>query len=622
MPPTVEFDLYEEPETPYDFPTYPPSPPTPPLQPLDDLAWYSPNPSPDSQSSLTADLPWALDPEPLPEAPKCSFKEAFKLWPEKSIDALDKEMAKYFVQYKVCDLTKPVRYSDIPATALKQRQILLMQPRFLASGDLKKIAARCATQGQHQPPDTYTSLYAGACDTVAKFIMLAAYHARALDRQQDLKVKAFDVPGAFLQAKLTPENSPQPCYIKMPDDIPHPCAGKWYLRTSGTYGSKDANALFDADLIATLASAHFFPNPEEPKLFTRHHPTDPSLSATVSMHVDDGLICSTHPPFVAELKTVLDARYGDMEWHDDATDNTGFTIRRYTDGSVDIGMKGHIARMSIALGMTNLPYRATPSDADLFDDPTDTTPVPVSHYRHLIGNLNYIAPVLPKAKKEIQFLSTRQAAPTQSDLTKVIKLLAYIYHHQDEAVIRFSGADHHVHVHADASYAAHPDGRSHTGYYLSIGKDSGAVRSYSAKQTHCVADGSMHAEYVVLAQAGKEALHYRRMLHAMGFAQTQPVTIYEDNESAINLAQAPAVTRKSQHIHVRYHLIRDMVKQKLARLHHVSTTDQPADLLTKALPPHLHHAFGNRLHNVSLTPLRILNPQSALGVGGSVGVQQ
>ena len=153
----------------------------------------------------------------------------------------------------------------------------------------------------------------------------------------------------------------------------------------------------------------------------------------------------------------------------------------------------------------------------------------------------------------------------------MIKLLAYINCHQEAAQVRLSGSDTQVYVHCDASYAAHPDGRSHTGYYISIGAASGAIRSYSAKQTHCVADGSMAAEYVVLAQACKDALHIRRMLHAAGFPQYQPVTVFEDNQASIKLAEAPAITRHSEHIHVRYHLIRDFIANGSVQIEYVTT---------------------------------------------------
>jgi hypothetical protein len=56
-----------------------------------------------------------------------------------------------------------------------------------------------------------------------------------------------------------------------------------------------------------------------------------------------------------------------------------------------------------------------------------------------MGNLTYISTVFPSLKKGLQYLATRQAPnPTQSDITKIIKLLAYINCYQEEAQIRFS----------------------------------------------------------------------------------------------------------------------------------------------------------------------------------------
>ena len=79
-----------------------------------------------------------------------------------------------------------------------------------------------------------------------------------------------------------------------------------------------------------MAIAQFYPSPEDPKIFHRAHPTNPLLSATVSMHVDDGLGCCLHKPFKDELKRVLTERYGKMEWDDVATSSTGYNIKRFT----------------------------------------------------------------------------------------------------------------------------------------------------------------------------------------------------------------------------------------------------------------------------------------------------
>ncbi len=56
-----------------------------------------------------------------------------------------------------------------------------------------------------------------------------------------------------------------------------------------------------------------------------------------------------------------------------------------------------------------------------------------------------------------------------------------------------------------------------------------------------------------------------------------------DNKGSINLANGEAVTRRSKHIEVRYHLIRDLIKKKEIRLTHVDSKSNAADGLTKPL---------------------------------------
>jgi hypothetical protein len=511
-------------------------------------------------------------------------------------------MAKYFELYDVCRRSEEIAYKNIPAGALKQHNRIFFKQKFTADGSHDRFTARCFTDGSRQPSDTYYDTYAAVCDTTDKLATLAAYSARASQLNWPLHIFSFDITAFFLQGRLTPDNSPVDCYIRMPSDIPHWSAGKWYPRHGTTYGSKNANNIADVGLHAVLASAGFFPNPESPREYTRFDPSDSRISTTVGMHVDDGLGLSFCLQHVVELKAALEAKYGKLDWHDDATSNTGLNIHRYTDGSISVDQSGHIARMLTDLGATHLPAVNKASLADFFDPPVNTTPVPKKYYQHLVGNLVYCLLSKHNLRKEIQFLSSRQAAPTQSDLDKVIRILAYLNCHRDEH-IRFSGSDFQVHLWCDAAYGVHEDGRSHDGYFITIGRGNGAVCAHSGKQVHCVAQGSMEAEYVALTPGVKRALHLRRMLHSMGFRQTNPIFVHEDNQSAIKLALSPQIPRKSQHIHVRYHYVRDLAASKTISFVYTPTEDMIADLLTKTLPLGQTERFTRLLLNMSSTPL-------------------
>ena len=153
-------------------------------------------------------------------------------------------------------------------------------------------------------------------------------------------------------------------------------------------------------------------------------------------------------------------------------------------------------------------------------------------------------------------------------------------------------------MYVDASYAVHTDGRSQTGCSFHIGKYSAPFYVKAGKQTECVSIGSMEAEYVALSQAARKLLEFRYLLEDIGFPQTAPTVIYEDNMSAINLAVAPHITRKSRHIHTRHHFIRDLIAQKLAVVRHMATEEMLADFFTKPYGPKHFCATRNRLFNL------------------------
>ena len=62
------------------------------------------------------------------------------------------------------------------------------------------------------------------------------------------------------------------------------------------------------------------------------------------------------------------------------------------------------------------------------------------------------------------------------------------------------------------------------------------------------------------------------------------ITMYEENEGAIQIAKHPISNSNSKHIDVRHHFLRELVKRKEVEIIHVASQSQHADFLTKALP--------------------------------------
>ena len=61
------------------------------------------------------------------------------------------------------------------------------------------------------------------------------------------------------------------------------------------------------------------------------------------------------------------------------------------------------------------------------------------------------------------------------------------------------------------------------------------------------------------------------------------MVLREDNQACIAFSTNPLDYKKSKHIDVKYHFVRERVASKEIVLEYINTSDQLADILTKAL---------------------------------------
>lgn len=83
--------------------------------------------------------------------------------------------------------------------------------------------------------------------------------------------------------------------------------------------------------------------------------------------------------------------------------------------------------------------------------------------------------------------------------------------------------------------------------------------------------------------AACQAIWLRKLLSVVTGCKIGPVTLYIDNKSAIDLAKNSVFHGRSKHIDIRYHFIRECVEKWEIIVKHISTNQQRADPLTKAL---------------------------------------
>lgn len=111
--------------------------------------------------------------------------------------------------------------------------------------------------------------------------------------------------------------------------------------------------------------------------------------------------------------------------------------------------------------------------------------------------------------------------------------------------------------------------------------------SWATKKQNSVALSTAEAEYVAVASCCAHLLWIKQQLEDYGVV-TECIPIMCDNISALNMAKNPVHHKRTKHIDVRHHFLRDNVEKGNISVNFCKTEDQVADIFTKTLGRELY----------------------------------
>lgn len=152
--------------------------------------------------------------------------------------------------------------------------------------------------------------------------------------------------------------------------------------------------------------------------------------------------------------------------------------------------------------------------------------------------------------------------------------------HTPDLTITLGGPDITLSGHSDLDWAENlDDRRSTTGFLFHLGPH---IVSWQSRRQPTIALASTEAEYMALTDASRDAIWWRALLKEFGYDQDVTLLSY-DNKGSGDLARNPCHHKRSKHIDVKHHFVRECVQGGVIHLHQVPTSDMLADLLTKPL---------------------------------------
>jgi hypothetical protein len=218
-------------------------------------------------------------------------------------------------------------------------------------------------------------------------------------------------------------------------------------------------------------------------------------------------------------------------------------------------------------------------------------------FHHNVAKLLFVCKrARPDTQTAVAFLSTRVKGPDVDDYKKLTRVMRYIRGTINMPLTLEADNMSVIKWWVDASYAVHPDMKSHTGGTMSLGK--GTVYNTSTRQK-LNTKSSTESELVGVNDVMPQILWTRYFLEKQGYGVKESI-IHQDNQSSILLEKngRGSSSKRTRHINIRYFFVTDRVQSKEVSIEYCPTGEMIADFFTKPLQGSLFRKFRAFIMNL------------------------
>jgi len=399
-----------------------------------------------------------------------------------------------------------------------------------------------------------------------------------------LKIQQMDVKGAYLNGVLK-----EKVYMRQPEGY-EDGTGRVCELIKTLYGLKQSGQEWNRELDEKLKKFSFQWLCSDPCVYIKR---DGNELTIIAVWVDDLLLIMKPNELMEQTKSDLHSEW-EMTGLGEPTKIVGVEITQ-TGDSITLLQKVYIESILEREGLSEINSVATPLDPNikLVLNPDGNKGNQSNSFVRLLGELQFLAnSTRPNIAFAVNQLASYTANPSLQHVTALKRILQYLAGTKNFGITYSKTADNPnnniFHRFADAAFANHDDHKSTSGYvFLAAG---GAI-TWKSKKQMTIALSSTQAEYVALSKAACEACWLWSLFDELGYPQEHPMLIKGDNDGSISMAKNQQFHSCSKHIAIRWHWVRELIKQNLVTIDSCCDPEQTANVLTKALmsPQHNKH---------------------------------
>ncbi|KAE8667521.1 Protein QUIRKY [Hibiscus syriacus] len=216
-----------------------------------------------------------------------------------------------------------------------------------------------------------------------------------------------------------------------------------------------------------------------------------------------------------------------------------------------------------------------------------------SVYQRLIGRLIYLTYTRPDITFAVNLLSQFMKQPKRSHMEAALRVVKYVKKEPGQGILLKSSSIYQLLAYCDSDWGSCPMTRkSMTCFYIKIGD---SLVSWKSKKQNVVARSSAEAEYRAMAVVTSELVWLQGLLAKLSIKGLKPVKLHCDNRAALQIAANPVYHERTKHIEIDCHFVREKIQEGMIQTEHVSTHEQLADIMTKALGSQQHGYLLSKL---------------------------
>lgn len=444
----------------------------------------------------------------------------------------------------------------------------IFRHKYKEDGSLDRYKARWVVRGFTQR----ASVDYG--ETFCPVVKSATVHTvLALAASRDWPVHQLDVNNAFLHGFISED-----IYARQPAGFVDSTHGEHVCKlTKSLYGLKQAPRAWYTRFAGFLSDIGFTPTRSDTSLFVLRRGTE---AAYLLLYVDDIVLTASSPTLLRWITDTINAEFklkdlGALHYF------LGIQVQRSNNGFF-LHQEQYAVDLLQRAAMLQCQPCATPIDTTGKLSSTAGDPLSASDYRSIVGALQYLTMTRPDLQYAVQQACLHMHAPTTTHQRLVKRILCYVRGTTTMGLHLHRSTNQDIVAYSDADWAGCPDTRRSTsGFCIFLGN---ALISWSSKRQTTVSRSSVEAEYRAVANAVAECSWLRQLLGELDCPARKAMVIFCDNVSTCYMSNNPVHHRRTKHIELDIHFVREKVALGQCRVLHVPTAQQFADIMTKGLP--------------------------------------